>query len=50
MRNFYKFCLKITHSGRFKHSTKDVSFKGCEDESFNGLLHQIQAWYPRVYA
>ncbi len=41
---------KKTHSQLFKRIAKDVSFRGCEDESFNGLLHQIQAWYPRVYA
>ncbi|MDU2407645.1 methylation-associated defense system protein MAD4 [Acinetobacter junii] len=41
---------KKTHSQLFKRIAKDVSFRGCEDESFNGLLHQIQAWYPRIYA
>ncbi len=41
---------KKTNSQLFKRIAKDVSFRGCEDESFNGLLHQIQAWYPRVYA
>ena len=41
---------KKTHSQLFKRIAKDVSFRGCEDKSFNGLLHQIQAWYPRVYA
>ncbi len=41
---------KKAHTQLFKRIARDVSFKGCEDESFNGLLHQIQAWYPRVYA
>lgn len=41
---------KKTHSQLYKRIAKDVSFRGCEDETFNGLLHQIQAWYPRVYA
>ncbi|MDV5079488.1 hypothetical protein DA096_25080 [Vibrio rotiferianus] len=41
---------KKTHSQLFKRIAKDVSFRGCEDESFNGLLQQIKAWYPRVYA
>ncbi|AEP29396.1 methylation-associated defense system protein MAD4 [Brumicola nitratireducens] len=41
---------KKTHSQIFKRIAKDVSFKGCEDESFNGLLQQIQVWYPRRYA
>ncbi|WP_444826097.1 methylation-associated defense system protein MAD4 [Acinetobacter nosocomialis] len=41
---------KKTHYQLFKRIAKDVSFRGCEDESFNSLLHQIQAWYPRVYA
>lgn len=41
---------KKTHSQLFKRIAKDVSFRGCKDESFNGLLQQIQAWYPRVYA
>lgn len=41
---------KKTHSQLFKRIAKEVSFRGCEDESFNGLLHQIQAWYPRIYA
>lgn len=41
---------KKTHSQLFKRIAKEVSFRGCEDESFNGLLQQIQAWYPRVYA
>ena len=41
---------KKTHSQIFKRIARDVSFRGCEDESFNGLVLQIQAWYPRVYA
>ncbi|MCJ0817269.1 hypothetical protein [Vibrio vulnificus] len=41
---------KKTHSQLFKRIAKDVSFRVCEDESFNGLLQQIKAWYPRVYA
>lgn len=41
---------KKTHSQLFKRIAKEVSFRNCEDESFNGLLQQIQAWYPRVYA
>lgn len=41
---------KKTHSQLFKRIARDVSFRGCEDESFNGLLHQIQAWYPRFQA
>lgn len=41
---------KKTHSQLFKRIAKEVSFRGCTDESFNGLLQQIQAWYPRVYA
>lgn len=41
---------KKPHSQLFKRIAKDVSFRGCEDESFNGLLQQIKAWYPRVYA
>jgi hypothetical protein len=41
---------KKTHSQIFKRIAKDVSFRGCEDESFNGLLQQIKVWFPRVYA
>lgn len=41
---------KKAHTQLFKRIAKDVSFKGCADESFNGLLQQIQAWYPRGYA
>jgi hypothetical protein len=41
---------KKTHSQIFKRIAKDVSFRGCEDESFNGLLEKIQLWYPREYA
>ncbi|MGI2204545.1 methylation-associated defense system protein MAD4 [Shewanella oncorhynchi] len=41
---------KKTHSQLFKRIAKEVSFRGCADESFNGLLQQVQAWYPRVYA
>lgn len=41
---------KKTHSQLFKRIAKEVSFRGCEDESFNGLLQHIQAWYPRVPA
>lgn len=41
---------KKTHSQLFKRIAKEVSFRGCEDESFNGLLHQIQAWYPQELA
>ncbi|MDP5132487.1 MAG: hypothetical protein NWQ54_16530 [Paraglaciecola sp.] len=40
---------KKTHSLLFKRIAKEVSFRGCEDASFNGLLQQIQTWYPRVY-
>lgn len=40
---------KKTHSQLFKRIAKEVSFRGCKDESFNCLLQQIQAWYPRVY-
>lgn len=39
-----------THSQLFKRIARDVSFRGCEDESFIGLLQQIQVWFPRVYA
>jgi len=41
---------KKTHSQLFKRIAKDVSFRGCADESFNGLLQQIQAWYPQEWA
>ncbi|MEG3759283.1 hypothetical protein V5096_15150 [Pseudoalteromonas carrageenovora] len=41
---------KKTHSQIFKRIAKEVSFRGCEDESFNGLLQQIQAWYPQEWA
>ncbi len=41
---------KKTHTQIFKRIAKDVSFRGCEDESFNSFLRQIQAWFPRVYA
>lgn len=41
---------KKTHSQLFKRIAKEVSFRGCEDESFTGLLQKIQAWYPRGYA
>ncbi|MBF4312521.1 hypothetical protein EAY03_22385, partial [Vibrio anguillarum] len=41
---------KKTHSQLFKRIAKEVSFRGCADESFNGLLQQIQTWYPRIYA
>ena len=41
---------KKAHIQLFKRIARDVSFKGCADPSFNGLLQQIQAWYPRVYA
>lgn len=41
---------KKTHSHLFKRIAKEVSFRGCADESFNGLLQQIRAWYPRGYA
>lgn len=50
MRKPYEFCLKINHLCLIERSAKDVSFKDCADESFNRLLQQIQAWYPRVYA
>lgn len=39
---------KKTHSQLFKRIAKDVSFRGCIDESFNGLLQQIRAWYPGI--
>lgn len=38
-----------THSQLFKRIAKEVSFRGCADESFNGLLQQIQGWYPVVH-
>ncbi len=41
---------KKTHSQLFKRIAREVSFRGCEDESFNGLLQQIQAWYPQEWA
>lgn len=41
---------KKSHSQLFKRIARDVSFKGCVDESFTCLLQQIQAWYPRVYS
>lgn len=40
---------KKTHSQLFKRIAKEVSFKGCQDESFIGLLQQIQGWYPVVH-
>ncbi len=40
---------KKTHSQLYKRIAKDVSFRGCEDESFNGFLKQIQGWYPVVH-
>ncbi|KAB7670172.1 hypothetical protein [Plesiomonas shigelloides] len=40
---------KKTHSQLFKRIAKEVSFRGCQDGSFNGLLQQIQAWYPVVH-
>ncbi|HEY0924179.1 methylation-associated defense system protein MAD4 [Rheinheimera pacifica] len=41
---------KKTHSLLFKRIAQEVSFSGCQDKSFNGLLQKIQAWYPRGYA
>lgn len=41
---------KKTHYQLFKRISKEVSFRGCEDEAFNSLLQQIQIWYPRTYA
>lgn len=40
---------KKTHSQLFKRIAKEVSFKGCQDESLIGLLQQIQGWYPVVH-
>ncbi len=40
---------KKTHSQLFKRIAKEVSFRGCVDQSFNGLLQQIQTWYPAVH-
>jgi hypothetical protein len=41
---------KKTHSQIFKRIAREVSFRGCQDQAFNGLLQQIQIWYPRAYA
>ena len=41
---------KKTHSQIFKRIAKDVSFRGCVDESFNSLMQKIKVWYPREHA
>ena len=40
---------KKTHSQIFKRVAKEVSFKGCQDIAFNGLLVKIQTWYPQEW-
>lgn len=37
---------KKTNSQLVKRIAKGVSFRGCQDKSFKGLLQKLQVWYP----